>query len=166
MPLMTKKQGEELLKIIDDVLELPPEKNIFKHNINPLRLSLLLYKIVDDVSAKFNFSQYIANTLKDHITDQIVRVLEIYKEVQEMDLITEITDLEGRNCFWYFRRYPLYKVLSTKILDKYMSSKWSGNDDITCSITDYSSSYTMLTITKPVKPNEIIQDLKSVVFDC
>jgi len=35
------------MKIIENVLTNPPESNIFKSNINPLRVGLILYRMID-----------------------------------------------------------------------------------------------------------------------
>jgi len=67
MPLMNKNQAETFMKIIENVISLPADKSIFKHNINPLRLSLLLYKTINDVSMKFNYSDYTTNSIKESI---------------------------------------------------------------------------------------------------
>ena len=44
------------MKIMDETLSLPADYNIFKYNINPLRMGLLLYKIINDISLSFNYS--------------------------------------------------------------------------------------------------------------
>ena len=59
--------------------------------------------------------------MKDTITGQLVKILDIYKDPEEMIHIMEIPDFEGRNCYWYFSNYDLYKVLDAKIMDKFIT---------------------------------------------
>ena len=59
--------------------------------------------------------------MKDKITGQLLKILDIYKEPEEMIYIMKTPDLEGRNCYWYFSNYDLYKILDAKIMDKFMT---------------------------------------------
>jgi hypothetical protein len=46
---MKKYQAEALMEMFDQVLRKPANDSIFKQNINPLRVGLTLYKLIDDV---------------------------------------------------------------------------------------------------------------------
>ena len=49
------------MKTFEDVIEKSPAENsIFKVNINPIRLGLVFYKVVDDLAVAFNYSNYCA----------------------------------------------------------------------------------------------------------
>lgn len=121
MLAMSNDQAESFMKIIENVLEEPPENSIFRNNINPLRIALQLYKIVTDIHLKFGYSEFATNAIKESISDQIVKVLEIYDDTKDMDIIMDLPDLEGRNCWWYFQNYDLHVILSAKIMDKFIS---------------------------------------------
>jgi len=133
------------MKIIESVLDYPVENSIYVKNLNPLRLCMQLYKIIDDIYLKYNYSEYVSNTMKDTLIKQIVRVLEIYKDTDEMTPIMRLPDIQGRNCFWFFRNYELFEILDAKIMDKFILSQWIGNDDVNSTIMDYSANYFILT---------------------
>ena len=132
------------MKIIESVLDYPVENSIYVKNLNPLRLSMQLYKIIDDIYLKYNYSEYVSNTMKDTLVKQIVRVLEIYKDTDEMTPIMRLPDIQGRNCFWFFRNYELFEILDAKIMDKFVLSQWIGNDNVNSTIMDYSANYFIL----------------------
>ena len=87
---------------MEDTLGMPADFSIFKYNINPLRLGLLLYKTIDDIQKTFNYSKYVTKQLLSKIDEQLVKVLDIYHSPEEMVPIMEEPDFEGRNCYWYF----------------------------------------------------------------
>ena len=47
---LNKYQVETFMNIIEGVLSMPADYNIFKSNLNPLRLGLFLYKMISDIS--------------------------------------------------------------------------------------------------------------------
>ena len=49
MPLMNKQSSVRFMKTIEETLNLSANKSIFKKNINPLRVGLLLYRVLDEV---------------------------------------------------------------------------------------------------------------------
>ena len=48
-PFMKKYQAEEFMEIFDVVLKKPANECIFKQNINPLRVGLTMFKLIDDI---------------------------------------------------------------------------------------------------------------------
>ena len=48
-PLMNKYQATNFMKIIEQILNEPAKNSIFRNNINPLRVGLMLFKILDEV---------------------------------------------------------------------------------------------------------------------
>jgi hypothetical protein len=66
--------------------------------------------------------------------EQMVKVLEIYTDIDEMIPIMESVDYMGRDCFWFFQHFEIFKVLDAKIMDKFIKQKWLGrimvNSDI------------------------------------
>jgi hypothetical protein len=55
-PFMKKAQAEKIMKIFEEVLSEPAENSIFRQNINPLRVGLTLYKLIDDIQIEFGYS--------------------------------------------------------------------------------------------------------------
>ena len=55
---MKKHQAEKIMKVFEEVLSEPAENSIFRQNINPLRVGLTLYKLIDDIQTTFGYSQY------------------------------------------------------------------------------------------------------------
>ena len=81
IPLMKKSQADAIMKVFETVLEeTPPEESLFKMNINPVRVGLSFYKTVDDITSAFGYSQYCAAQMKNKLTEQMVQILDIYKE--------------------------------------------------------------------------------------
>lgn len=143
-PFMKKYQAEAMMEIFDEVLRKPANESIFKQNINPLRVGLNLFKLIDDVMLEFNYSSFSSGAMKDMITVQIVKILEIYKEPEEMIPLMERLDIDGKDCFWYMEKYEMFKILDSKIMDKFINEKWRGRQDINCDIFYYSTSYNLL----------------------
>ena len=50
IPIISRSQGEKLIETINDVINEPADANVYKYNINPLKVALMLYKLVDDTS--------------------------------------------------------------------------------------------------------------------
>ena len=42
------------MEIFENTLKEPPSNSIFRKNINPLRLGLVFYSVLDDVENKFD----------------------------------------------------------------------------------------------------------------
>ena len=49
MPFMNKTLASRFMKIVEQVLNKPAHESIFKNNINPLRVGLMLYRVIDEV---------------------------------------------------------------------------------------------------------------------
>ena len=49
LPLLDKHIAARFMKIIESVINEPASNSIFKHNIHPLRVGLLLYRLIDEV---------------------------------------------------------------------------------------------------------------------
>ena len=58
MPMMQKKQADQFMKKIYIVLDSPVDDNIFKNNVNPLRVGLSLFKTIEDIKIHFGYSSY------------------------------------------------------------------------------------------------------------
>jgi hypothetical protein len=125
-PFMKKNQAEAFMEIFDVVLKKPANQSIFKQNINPIRVGLTLYKLIDDIQREYSYSSFSSDAMKSLITNQIVKILEIYKEPEEMIPLMERLDIDGKDCFWYLEKYEIFKVLDSKIMDKFINEKWLG----------------------------------------
>jgi len=58
MPLMNSDDADKFMKTFDDILDNPAEGSIFRMNVNPLRIGLMLYKTLDDIMKMFGYSAY------------------------------------------------------------------------------------------------------------
>lgn len=56
MPFMNKRLATSFMKIIEEVLNQPASCSIFKSNINPLRVGLMLYRVLDNVQSLYAYS--------------------------------------------------------------------------------------------------------------
>jgi hypothetical protein len=66
-PFMKKQQAEKMMKIFEEVLSEPAENSIFRQNINPLRVGLTLYKLIDDIQKEFGYSKYTSIYMKNKV---------------------------------------------------------------------------------------------------
>jgi len=105
------------MKIIDDVLDYPAKNSIFVKSINPLQTGLVLFKFIDDVKANFNFSVYTAEAMKEKCEKYMISLLKMYKCPNEIKPILDNLDVEGRDCFWYFQNYQMFRLMESKILN-------------------------------------------------
>ena len=55
-PMMNKNKAAKFMKIIDEVIQNKSENNILKMNINPMRVGLMLYRLVNQVQNEFGYS--------------------------------------------------------------------------------------------------------------
>ena len=53
IPLMNKEMANQFMKVIEQILQFDSSNSIFTKNINPLRVSLMLYRVIDTISAEF-----------------------------------------------------------------------------------------------------------------
>ena len=56
LPLMNRHSAANFMKIIEEVLKEPANNSIFRNNLNPLRMGLMLYKLVKEVSEEHSYS--------------------------------------------------------------------------------------------------------------
>lgn len=70
-PLMNKHQATRFMKIIEQILNEPAKNSIFRNNINPLRVGLMLYKILDEVQKEYSYSEHSTNLMKEKVTEQL-----------------------------------------------------------------------------------------------
>ena len=49
IPLMTKQTAARFMKTIEGVLNEPASNSIFKNNLNPMRVGLMLYRVLEEV---------------------------------------------------------------------------------------------------------------------
>ena len=69
LPLVDKKQCEKLLNIIMDVLDESADNCVYKNNINPLKIGLMIYKMIDDIMVKFPSLDFLCNQIKDKLKE-------------------------------------------------------------------------------------------------
>lgn len=75
IPNMSRRQGFKILKILESVIEEPYEKSIFYNNINPVRVGLMMYKLLDDLHNKLETSDGVTNNLKSKIKDKLLSIV-------------------------------------------------------------------------------------------
>ena len=49
MPLMNRKLAGRIMKILESILNEPASNSVLKNNINPLRVGLMLYRLIDEI---------------------------------------------------------------------------------------------------------------------
>ena len=68
---MNKSLATRFMKIVEEVLNFSPEDSIFKNNINPLRVGLMLYRVVDEVQTLYHYSINSTNLMKEKLSSQM-----------------------------------------------------------------------------------------------
>jgi len=58
MPLMNRTLATNFMKIIEGVISNSAQDSIFKNNINPMRVGLILYRVVDEVQKEYGYSEH------------------------------------------------------------------------------------------------------------
>jgi hypothetical protein len=56
-PMMNKTKAAKFMKIIEEVIQNKSENSILKMNMNPMRVGLMLYRLVNEVQNEFGYSQ-------------------------------------------------------------------------------------------------------------
>ena len=69
MPLMTVGNVDKFHKIIENVMENSPKNSIFRNNINPLRVGLVLYRLISVLQEEFGYSKYSSDQLQETISE-------------------------------------------------------------------------------------------------
>ena len=165
MPSMSRKQAFTILKVLESVIDETYENSVFYRNNNPIRVGLMLYKLLDDLHKKLDTSDGVTNSLKSLIKEKLLSVIEIYKDSEKVIPLFEQTDFEGQNCYWYLVKYDLSEILNSSIMEQTIEEKWNGRVQVSCSIFDYSSSYQLYKDDlKLYTMEKMLSNLKSSIF--
>ena len=105
----------------------------------------MTYRLISELTQQFRYSAHSSALLKEHMADQLVKMLEMYNDTNEMLRICEMTDYEGNDVFWYLDEYDLYSILDCRILDRIIQRKWNGKFDLNAYVLDFSTSYVLAT---------------------
>lgn len=81
---MSRKQGFKLLKILEEVVDEPYENSIFYRNINPIRVGLMLYKLITDLHIKLQTSDGVTLSVLNKVRGKLVSIMEIYKDSEKV----------------------------------------------------------------------------------
>lgn len=144
MPLLRRQDAFDLMKILIEVIDEPASNSFLRNNINPLRVGLLLYRLIAECVEIFGYSTHTASIMQESIEEKLVAVLEMYVEPLEVQRMIEMKDYEGHNMFWYLDKYDIFGILDCRILDRIINIKWNGPYDINSSTADYSTGCVVL----------------------
>lgn len=139
LPLMNKNIAAKFMKVIESILQEPASNHFLKNNTNPLRVGLMMYRVLVEVSSEHGYSEHSTTIMKDTLDEQIVKMLEMYTDPDEMMILVEQTDYEGHDCLWYLDEFDMYSVLDCRIMDRVIQKKWSGKYDVNSTVLDYST---------------------------
>ena len=95
MPSMSKKQAFTLLKVLEGVIDESYENSVFYRNNNPIRVGLMVYKLLDDLHEKLDTSDGVTNSMKNLVKEKLLSIIEIYKDSEKVIPLFEQTDFEG-----------------------------------------------------------------------
>ena len=66
----------------------------------------------------FQFSEHTSGIMKDKLAEQIQNMLEMFINPKDVLKMSEMTDYEGNDVFWYLDEYDLYNILDCRIMDR------------------------------------------------
>lgn len=115
-----------------------------KTNMNPFRCGLQLYAFVDELQKKFDVSHYKIGVMKQDTLNQLVKIQDAYKDIEEVMPLLEEHDFHGLSCFDYISEMDLGHVLNTELMEQIITKKWTGGVTFTASVLDFSSSFKLL----------------------
>lgn len=141
---MRKRQAIQLTEIVDSILDEPASNSIFKNNLNPIRVGLNLYKLIDDVSNEFNLKGFTTSQIKAKINEQLILVVDTYTNPNHIIPLVERLDLFGKDSLSYMVDYELFEIMRTKIFDKFIRDKWQGRMEIDFSLIQHSTAYNLI----------------------
>jgi hypothetical protein len=144
IPLMKKDDAFRLMRIFIQIVDEPPQNSVLHNNINPLRVGLMLFRLITEISTTFEYSEHTTLSILDKLKGQMVTMLDIYIQPHEVMRMCEALDYDGHNLFWYMDMYDMYEVLDSRILDRIIQTKWNGKYDLNASFLDYSTGYAIL----------------------
>jgi hypothetical protein len=129
------------MKVVIEVLHEPASNSFLRNNINPLRVGLMLYRMIAEITEVFGYSKHSQDLLHEKISEQLIAVLDSYVEPNEVRRQIEMKDYDGHNFFWYMNRYDIYNIIDCRILDRIINLKWMGPFEINASPLDYSTGW-------------------------
>lgn len=89
MPLMNRKTAARIMKILEEILNEPASNSVLRNNVNPLRVGLMLYRLIDTIQHNFGYSDHTSNLMKDLLSDQMAKMLEMYNDPDELMVLVE-----------------------------------------------------------------------------
>ena len=67
LPLMNRDIAIKLMKLLEIVIKEPASNSVLKHNINPFRVGLMLYRTIDLIQDRFQYSEHSSKLMKENI---------------------------------------------------------------------------------------------------
>lgn len=63
MPLMTRDLAFQMMRILMNVIDYPVSDSVLRNNLNPLRVGLMLYRLISLITEKFQYSAHTAKNM-------------------------------------------------------------------------------------------------------
>ena len=132
------------MEVADKIVNQPSVNSIFTRNINPLRLGFVLYETIDRIEKSTDYSPYHCRVLKMKIGEQLMMIMETFKNPSDLFPIMELRDHDGRDIFYYLQQFRMFGLLDTKIMDRIITDKWEGKHVTGGSMLEYSTSWQLM----------------------
>ena len=71
-------------------------------------------------------------------------MLEMYNDPDELEILVDAIDYDGKDCFWYLDHFSLYTILDCRIMDRIIQKKWKGKYSVNSSFLYASTSWTLI----------------------
>lgn len=69
IPLMARPDAFRLMRIIIEVINESASNSFLRNNINPLRVGLMLYRLIAEITEEFKYSEHTSKALQDKLSE-------------------------------------------------------------------------------------------------
>ena len=69
IPIMQRQEAFQLMRIIIEIIDEPAQNSFLRNNINPLRVGLMLYRLISELAEEFNYSAPTANATLEKVQE-------------------------------------------------------------------------------------------------
>lgn len=105
LDILTPNQANDLIIATEHILETPDQ--LFRCNLNPIRTALNLFNLTHNIYLKFDYSQFTVQRIKEKIAGALVKVIDSYREPNDIIGLIETHDFYGNDCFYYIQKFEL-----------------------------------------------------------
>ena len=73
-----------MMRILIEVIDKPAEESVLRNNVNPIRVGLLLVRLIETVTEQFQYSKHTTSVILTKFKEQLVAMLDTYIQPTEV----------------------------------------------------------------------------------